>query len=62
MECAACKEGRVHTAADWKNHPLAGHGYVGEQGWTHPDALAAHDADVEALKTVPLPKRAQGGC
>lgn len=35
--CPACESQRVHTAEEWKNHPFAGHGYVREQGWTHPD-------------------------
>jgi hypothetical protein len=63
-KCPACAEGRVHTPEEWKNHPLAGHGLVAGRGWTHPDALAAHNAEVEALalKPPPLPKRASGGC
>jgi hypothetical protein len=38
---------RCHTEEEWKNHPLAGHGFNGS-AWTHPDAKAAHDAEVEA--------------
>lgn len=60
--CAACMGERLHTAEEWKNHPLAGHGYTKESGWSHPDAKLAHDRDAEreAMKnslfplTVPL--------
>ena len=34
--CPACTEQRPHTAAEWKNHPLAGHGYSKLTTWTHP--------------------------
>ena len=36
--CPACREGRVHTDAEWLNHPLSGHGFSKEHGFTH-DAL-----------------------
>ncbi len=36
--CTACNADRIHTPAEWKEyHPLAGHGYSPEVGWTHPD-------------------------
>ena len=34
--CAACEAKRVHTAEDWRHHPLAGHGMTREQGASHP--------------------------
>lgn len=34
--CPACAERRLHTAAEWRLHPLKGHGYAPEcGGWTH---------------------------
>ncbi len=33
--CPACAERRVHTEADWANHPLCGHGFTLETGWTY---------------------------
>ena len=36
MNCLACADKRLHTAADWTYHPMAGHGYNGTL-WTHPD-------------------------
>jgi hypothetical protein len=41
MTCPACIVQRFHSAEDWNNHPLAGHGYTREQGWSHPDLKAA---------------------
>lgn len=42
MICPACDSNRLHTEQEWKeHHPLAGHGYTREQGWTHPDLAAA---------------------
>lgn len=46
IDCAACQERRCHTAEEWKNHPLAGHGYTPETGWTHPEAQRAHEREV----------------
>lgn len=40
-KCAACQNKRLHTAEDWENHPLAGHGYTREQGFSHPELAAA---------------------
>ena len=34
--CPACAERRLHTATEWRLHPLKGHGYAPEcGGWTH---------------------------
>lgn len=35
--CPACAEFRCHSPEEWLNHPLAGHGYTREQGWSHPE-------------------------
>lgn len=36
-DCPACVYGHLHTPEYLKRfHPLAGHGYTPEQGWTHP--------------------------
>jgi hypothetical protein len=41
MTCPACKLKRRHSDQEWEEfHPLAGHGYVKEQGWSHPDLKA----------------------
>jgi len=45
--CPACAEKRLHTAADWTYHPLAGHGYNGTS-WTHPD-LESGAASLEQI-------------
>ena len=34
--CAACQARRVHTDAEMDAHTFARHGFVHEQGWTHP--------------------------
>lgn len=39
--CPACREKRIHTDEEWKNHPLRGHGFADNRGWTHPDLEAA---------------------
>lgn len=49
-DCAACQAKRCHTAEEWANHPLAGHGFTPETGWTHPEAQRSHEAEVEAAK------------
>jgi hypothetical protein len=48
VDCPACAEGRAHTEEDWKHHPYKGHGFVSNQGWTHPD-LQAEAEKREAL-------------
>jgi hypothetical protein len=47
--CPACQDKRVHDVSEWLNHPLAGHGYTKETGWSHGRAKELHDAEVEAL-------------
>lgn len=34
-DCPACVEQRTHDAVEWALHPLAGHGFSPESGWTH---------------------------
>jgi hypothetical protein len=42
MSCAACEEKRRHTSAEMREfHPLAGHGFAGNVGWTHPELETA---------------------
>ena len=44
------------------HHPLAGHGFAPETGWTHPEAKRLHEEEAEALKSAnashAAPKRA----
>ena len=49
-DCSACTAKRIHTEDDWKNHPLARHGFVKEHGFTSEGAKLAHEADIRALK------------
>lgn len=46
--CTACPYKRQHTAEDWKSHPLAGHGYSREVGWTCEAARVAYEQDEAA--------------
>ena len=39
-DCSACIAKRIHTEDDWKNHPLARHGFVKEHGFTSEGAEA----------------------
>ena len=40
--CEACREKRVHTAAEWTaHHEYARHGYSEAGGWTHPALMHA---------------------
>lgn len=40
--CGACIAQRVHDNAEWAYfHPMAGHGFTPETGWTHADLLPA---------------------
>ena len=57
-ECGACMAERCHTKAeDAKYHPLSGHGYTKEGGWTDPRAKALHDAELKsAIAIVAAPK------
>lgn len=36
-DCAACRERRVHSEDEWKNHPHSGHGLGADGKWTHPE-------------------------
>jgi len=41
--CKACRDRRCHTELEKRKfHPLMGHGYTPETGWTHPDAELLH--------------------
>jgi hypothetical protein len=44
MNCPACTAKRLHEPSDWALHPYAGHGFVKEQGWTHPDLTSSAGA------------------
>lgn len=60
MNCPACAAGTYHTQKEFKTfHPLAGHGFTREQGWTHPnlEAAAVEKAKAEQGKT---PREAKG--
>jgi hypothetical protein len=35
--CPACRAQRIHSENDWINHPLRGHGFTPETGWTYPE-------------------------
>jgi hypothetical protein len=48
--CPACVGDRLHTEAEWENHPMRTHGYVHGMGWTHPEAERLHKVEVEAMK------------
>lgn len=49
MICAACQARRCHTPEELRNHhPLAGHSFTPETGWTHPEAERLHLAAVPA--------------
>lgn len=51
-ECAACMAERCHTEEERQTyHPLSGHGYSKETGWTHPRAKLAHEVE-EVAKLV----------
>ena len=55
--CKACRDRRCHTKVEWRNHPLAGHGYTPETGWTHPEAERLS----KALRTANASRAAQPG-
>jgi hypothetical protein len=50
--CPACRAGRLPSPDEVREfHPLAGHGYTREQGWSHPEAKRIHDLEIaEAVK------------
>jgi len=55
-ECGACMGQRLHTDAEWKqHHPLAGHGFTRESGWSHPDAETKHTEESAKAKGAALP-------
>jgi hypothetical protein len=40
--CPACQDKRLHTVREWTEfHRFAGHGYVENVGWTHPELAEA---------------------
>lgn len=47
-DCPACLAKRLHSKEDWKNHPLAGHGFYSGQGWSSEQARIAHELDESA--------------
>lgn len=50
-DCDACREKRVHTAAEWAaHHEYARHGYTAGAGWTHPKLKE------RAIAAAPVPK------
>lgn len=51
LGCAACREFRLHTLYETREfHPLSGHGYNPQQGWTHSDlALEATRKSQKAI-------------
>jgi hypothetical protein len=51
--CPACDAKRLHSEEEWKNHPLRGHGYTKEQGWSHPALKAEADANAKAAAGRP---------
>jgi hypothetical protein len=49
--CKACRDKRCHTELEKRKfHPLMGHGYSLETGWTHSEAQRLHEA---ALRLPP---------
>ncbi len=49
MNCPACVEKRLHSEAEWENHPLARHGAF-DGKWTCEEARQAHDDDARRLQ------------
>jgi hypothetical protein len=44
--CKACRDHRCHTELEKRKfHPLMGHGYTRETGWTHPEAERLHNEE-----------------
>lgn len=49
--CPVCQAGKHHTKAETrKYHPLVGHGYTPESGWTSPEAKKAFEENEEERK------------
>ena len=53
-DCPACSVKRLHSEEDWKNHPLAGHGFVKEQGWSCDEARIAFEIEVQTREAKSL--------
>ncbi len=49
--CPACQERRQHTEADWRHHPLRGHGYTQETGWTYERVVGEGGGDADKATT-----------
>jgi hypothetical protein len=44
--CKACRDKRNHTELEKRKfHPLMGHGYTPETGWTNPEAERLHNSE-----------------
>jgi hypothetical protein len=55
--CKACRDKRLHTSLERRKfHPLAGHGYTPETGWTHPEAERLHNEEKAAREAEVLKK------
>jgi hypothetical protein len=52
MTCKACRDHRCHTKVEWRNHPLAGHGFTLETGWTHPEAKRLSDEEHRTANAI----------
>ena len=59
MTCKACRDHRCHTKVEWRNHPLAGHGFTPETGWTHPEAERVSKEERAAVRRRILPVSAR---
>jgi len=61
--CKACRDKRNHTKVEWRNHPLAGHGFTPETGWTHPEAKRLHveESFIRKMEQNQAAVRAVGG-
>lgn len=46
-DCPACQAKRLHAPEAWLHHPLAGHGYARETGWTRPEAQIAYESQAQ---------------
>ena len=48
--CKACRDRRCHTELEKRKfHPLMGHGFTPETGWTHPEAERLHNQEAAIL-------------
>lgn len=56
-QCPACIAKRLHSESEWEAfHPMRGHGYTREQGWTHPALKPANAGPNEATSAAPEAK------